>query len=387
MSTVYAKVTGQCSNCHSMHNSQNASTMVAIGTFGTYARWDGGRIQGGVTHTPQSTLLISDCVGCHSSSGNQTIISLGGTNVPIVFNQQEPSKTPLPGGTNQLAGGNFYWMVYGSGSQADKDGRGHNVYGISGIDSVLTANPGNPIGCGNANDCHESLAHKKEIGGPERENGCRACHTPDHHGADPSPGPQEDAGSGWYRFLKPQTHTSVSPGDVEPVTGVEDSLWERDAIVGGSNHNIYYAGDFEDPYIIPSTLGRFCAGCHQDFHAPGDYWGDWEPYSGSGENDSPWIRHPADARIRNIAGSEYGGANGVIGKSYDPLVPVGKILVGGSPGTVLENDTVMCVSCHRSHGSPYADMLRWDYSGMMSHTTGPSDTNGCFFCHREKDDS
>ncbi|HIC92409.1 MAG TPA: hypothetical protein EYP21_10200 [Syntrophaceae bacterium] len=51
-----------------------------------------------------------------------------------------------------------------------------------------------------------------------------------------------------------------------------------------------------------------------------------------------------------------------------------------TPGT----DQVMCLSCHRAHGSPYADMLRWNYSHMIAGDTTKS--GGCFTCHTQKND-
>ncbi|RLD93461.1 MAG: hypothetical protein DRI93_05285, partial [Aquificota bacterium] len=51
-----AKVTGVCSNCHTMHNSQGGS---AVNNSGPY-----------------EYLLNDTCVGCHSnSSGNATIVN------------------------------------------------------------------------------------------------------------------------------------------------------------------------------------------------------------------------------------------------------------------------------------------------------------------------
>ncbi|MBU4209516.1 MAG: hypothetical protein KKD12_07595 [Proteobacteria bacterium] len=50
-----------------------------------------------------------------------------------------------------------------------------------------------------------------------------------------------------------------------------------------------------------------------------------------------------------------------------------------TPGT----DVVMCLSCHGAHATAYADILRWDYTGMV--TGGSSNTTGCFVCHTTKD--
>jgi len=50
----------------------------------------------------------------------------------------------------------------------------------------------------------------------------------------------------------------------------------------------------------------------------------------------------------------------------------------------LGTDLVMCLSCHKPHGSPYSDMLRWDYSEMIAGDDSKS--GGCFTCHTQKND-
>jgi hypothetical protein len=77
-----AKVTGPCTNCHTMHNSQNGLLEVTDG--------------------PLQTLLKNDCLGCHSSEGTETVVSTGGADAPIVLNHGLPNRP--------LAGGNFYWV-------------------------------------------------------------------------------------------------------------------------------------------------------------------------------------------------------------------------------------------------------------------------------------
>jgi len=50
------------------------------------------------------------------------------------------------------------------------------------------------------------------------------------------------------------------------------------------------------------------------------------------------------------------------------------------------SDCVMCLSCHRPHGSPYPDMLRWDYTEQIAGGGGLTDDRGCFYCHTKKND-
>ncbi len=72
-STAIAGVTGECANCHTMHNSQGGAS---VSHAGSGAAWNGGQLTGGSDTGPQDNLLVSDCVGCHSSSTNQTIINV-----------------------------------------------------------------------------------------------------------------------------------------------------------------------------------------------------------------------------------------------------------------------------------------------------------------------
>ena len=112
----------------------------------------------------------------------------------------------------------------------------------------------------------------------------------------------------------------------------------------------------------------YCVGCHGEFHTQLD-------------GNSNWIRHPSDAVLPNTG--EYTAYT-----DYDPNVPVARpdLAAITSTGSVANNaDMVMCLSCHRAHGSPYDDMLRWDYSGMVAGGGGTASGTGCFKCHSEKD--
>ena len=339
--TVGAVVTGECSGCHTMHNSEDGSTLLT---------------------TPETYLLTNDCVGCHSSDTDQTVVNFNGDRVPIVFNT---SGYP----TQPLAGGNFYNVSRGG---AANDVYGHNVWGISGKDSNLDIAPGDSSGCGtaNSNSCHESLATNPidtEGNGFYGRNGCTGCHQSyKHHGTDPEPGLPENAESGWYRFLS--GHGWNGPG-ADPnyyVYGIEDDNWEQNPSAG---HNRYGGHDYPGT-LIPGledlhTITFFCRGCHKYFH-------------GSTGTESPFVRHPSDISLPTTG--EFAGYDPVA--NYDPVVPVAWANpIAPNTGEAV----VMCLSCHRAHGSEYPDMLRWDYSEMVVGTTGSGKGKGCFVCHSQKD--
>jgi hypothetical protein len=87
--TVWGMVSGPCSNCHTMHNSQNGSAVDSDG--------------------PSSHLLTTSCVGCHSHA-TDTIVVVGETRIPIVFTHSKPTYPATGSPTSTLAGGNFFWV-------------------------------------------------------------------------------------------------------------------------------------------------------------------------------------------------------------------------------------------------------------------------------------
>ena len=88
--------TGSCSECHTIHNSQG-NAAVAYKLNAGYNGFDSDL-------SPNEMLLVSDCVGCHTSTGASTIVN----NVPIVFNTGA-FNNPLAGG-NFSSGGSFYFV-------------------------------------------------------------------------------------------------------------------------------------------------------------------------------------------------------------------------------------------------------------------------------------
>ena len=344
-----ARVSGACANCHTMHNSQDGSAVFAGG--------------------PSPNLLSNDCVGCHSSADAVTIHVLGSTRIPIVYNQTLPTYPADGSNTSTLAGGNFYWIAHAGG-----DAYGHNVYGISAADVALASGaPGGSVGCTN---CHGTLSSATA---PETETGCRGCHVPHHHANDTATVVAETGG--WYRFLGDNTAMAFGAGTPRGVIGIEDEDWEQNP--SKTNHNVYQGTT--DLYGRTKTnteysIGEFCSGCHGDFHFEMNT---DQPTGTTGA----WIRHPSDVAIPNSG--EYAGAFGLPDRDYNPLVPVAKstAIVAGDENfssVTIASDVVTCLSCHRPHGSPYPDMLRWDYLDGCDAGAANADC-GCFACHTTKD--
>jgi hypothetical protein len=116
------------------------------------------------------------------------------------------------------------------------------------------------------------------------------------------------------------------------------------------------------------SISVFCGTCHGDFHRIGGIGGD---------TVSPFTRHPTDVILPNSG--EYTAYT-----TYSVVAPVARPDLDAlpSPNQVRPGtDIVMCLSCHAAHATPYADILRWDYSTMVA---GGSGSGGCFTCHTQK---
>lgn len=375
---VYARVAGPCATCHTMHNMQGGNTEVIVDPNSpTNVGWTGGALGGTAEDSSaQQYLLKTDCVGCHSAPTGQTarIALIGGNanyKVPIVWNIGDTANANL-----DLAGGNFSYVA------ADQT-TGHNVLGINDKDTNhLNGAPGYSPGKGCAGSCHESLAITV-TGIPESgasENGCQGCHIyVGHHD------PMVIGGTGpgnSYRFL----------GGHGGTDGIYDRVDNRDGVLEGTDWGTtqvnIYMGQSDTEVASPSELsiGRFCAGCHHKFHAPGgvdDMLGEDNQGSRDLSASTPWLRHPTNV---NIGGSQASEFDGLLtpSQAYGSGLPLARTLFANR-GDIIGADQVMCLSCHKAHGSEYPDALRWAYGTEIAHSGGGDTTTGCFYCHRTKD--
>ena len=363
-----AKVKGVCNDCHTMHNSQNGAPM-ALNTDGT------------PDTTPNDSLLIySECLGCHKGDADGTATNpwpkVYADSAPTVNNDGTFSNWQI------TAGGNFYWV------ENTADNCGHNIIatnqddvlqsgGPPGYNNLYTPTAGparfggtwnnQQLTCAGVNGCHGTTTTENQFGaiaGGHHSNIDGACDGTDLPHS--------------YRFLY-------------GIKGIEDSNWEytKDA----NDHNQYYGIHRTDATILTSdkqTISYLCCECHGDFHVS-----DTDTASAS-----PWIRHPTDFDMANATGSEYEEYNEATNPAaapYSLIAPVASDDAGETGGTVKStvnvqtaNGTaiVMCLSCHRAHGSPFADILRWDYTLIEAAGSSTNDQNeGCFICHTTKDDS
>ncbi len=356
VSQALGEMQGVCSDCHTMHNSQNNSAM----------NFDG-------STTPNENLTRGDCYGCHAQGGASPTVDLGTARIPQV----------LHNGATDLAGGNFAYITGFKGSGA-ADNKGHNIADLTGTDSVLYGPPGginqffhndggnvntDNLSCAGTNGCHgyryAAASYPDGISGSHHKNVTGQMN-------------QADESANSYRFLV-------------GVKGFESSDWQENPSI--SNHNEYFA--LPNPVALgcsggsvvhchgggtgvqppDGTMSQFCATCHGNFHTLAT-----SSSSGVGTvASSPFIRHPTDLSLP--ATGEYAAVT-----LYDLNTPVARLTVPASSNSTVVpgSDAVMCLSCHVAHASDFPSMLRWNYDDMIAGGGGATDT-GCFTCHTTKD--
>lgn len=356
--TVFAGVSGPCSDCHTMHFSQNGVEPLDA--------------EGNSLSDPSRALTKGDCVGCHT--GPNVVAG----NIPYIHATTEPTYTGDGTTGTTLAGGSFYYVT-GAGYG---DSYGHNVVGIDSVDGAIGQVPpgfvsgfnakgdttdgqvgtdwaNNQLTCAGTYGCHGSHANADDF----------TSISGAHHEASTTIDGSTTGKS--YRFLW-------------GILGGEASDWELDPT--SLLHNQYYGVDKASDAVpaggtATQTISFLCAECHGNFHS-----GAGDLGAGAGTSvGSAWLRHPTDYDMGNVTGKEYGSYGGS-SHTYSVIAPVGST---GTPATVnivfddADDAIVTCISCHRAHGTPNADLLRWNYD--MDAGAGTS-TSGCFICHTTKDD-
>ena len=336
-----AKVTGVCSDCHTMHNSQNGTAMATYG--------------GGTG--PYGALTRGDCFGCHGQGTANNIVNIGGSEIPQVYHTD----------SSDLAAGNFKYID-------TADNRGHNVIELNNNDDVLDAAPGLLPESGHdmiIKDTNLTCAgrigcHGKRVSGASGISSLKGSH---HQNVDGQCDTADQIYNS-YRFLL-------------GVKGYENMGTYKYQNYNQNNHNEYFGANTPmsvscsntchlgpDGAVKPpnNTISGFCATCHGRFH---------DLASIGGDTSSPFTRHPTDIVIKNEG--EYSAYT-----TYSVEAPVARPSVPDSISNVVTpgTDIVMCLSCHGAHATNYPDMLRWDYTTMIAGDTSKS--GGCFTCHTQK---
>lgn len=313
--------------------------------------------------TPLPILLRGTCFYCHT--GLNTTASLLTSPPRVMGTGAGPTYTPITGGAGaagtSLGGGDFFWV-------GTNDSFGHNVNGLINADGTLANTPpggvalGAQLECAGTNGCHGDPAVLAPL------SSLSGAHHSIHNGPTNSLAEIDGTTIGKsFRYL-------------DGVLGIEDTDWQHTEST--TDHNVYYGVQRTNDLATANTatISGLCARCHGAFHNVVDGAGAGDTYGINTSNNSfaggEWTRHPTDYSMP-LTG-EY--SNFV---TYQPETPVGKdTLANASDAVGTANDRiVLCVSCHRAHGSPYADALRWSYGQM---DVGGGATHGCMNCHTAK---
>ncbi len=313
-------------------------------------------------HTAFAALTRGDCLGCHGMGTSTKIVSLGGNDIPQVFHTD---------GSGDLAGGNFAYILGNKGSGAS-DAKGHNVIDLGNNEDILTIpptgrDPSHPdtvdntnLRCAGRHGCHGTRPMQVnsmfvEIKGAHHQNIDGKCDT-------------ANTVANSYRFLI----------NVKGLENTTDRWQNKDS----NSHNEYFGDTTPMSYqctnchtgmgagpIRPAnqTISGFCGTCHSYFHALQGIGGD---------TSSPFKRHPTDVILPSSG--EYSAYT-----TYSVEATVARTTVLDSVSNIVQpgTDVVMCLSCHAAHATDYPDILRWDYSTMISCGGG---SGGCFTCHTQK---
>ncbi|MEN8264962.1 MAG: cytochrome c3 family protein, partial [Nitrospirota bacterium] len=270
-------------------------------------------------------------------------------------------------------GGDFYWVDGGS------DEYGHNVAELPNAtaDSIIADNlpPGfdSTVGAGIGSSWS---GNQLSCAGTY---GCHGTHSAGDKWA-AMKGAHHNNSSG--TILAGASSTGESYRFLDGIAGIEDSDWQWTE--SASDHNDYKGTDdaTDRQFDIGTTdyaasaaagtISYLCAQCHGAFHAKA---ADDSVYAAG----DPWRRHPTDIALPSNAGSEYSAYD-----NYSVEAPIGRPDLTTIPDNSLVvegTDIVLCLSCHRAHGSDQPDLLRWDYSTQIA---GDSLSGGCFTCHTTK---
>ncbi len=297
-----------------------------------------------VAYSPSAMAFHDDgvayCQGCHTmhnSQGGQLVDPNSPTGNQFLLKDSTPSDTCLlchagygqksVDGQTLGAGGDFYWITQDVSWTAHShdylvEGRehGHNLDAPgNGIepDPVLTTAPGGTY--------------------DSTYLGCNSCHDP--HGEDHNSlllygiGATAANYPGGYNFSK-AAPSIIDNGRSTTLTGSAAETLLK--------HTAYLSG-----------MSDWCANCHPGMH------------SGLTTN----FVHPVNQGVGSTLSANYnayvttGNMTGAQATAYLPLVPFEDAAntTTSTTGTTSASK-VMCLTCHRSHASPYPDAGRWDFA-------------------------
>jgi hypothetical protein len=330
--SLSASVTGTCSNCHTMHNSQDNSAMATYGASGE--PWTG--------TGPFRMLVRGDCLGCHGFGGSTNIETVGTgstSDIPQVLHDCTDT---------DLAGGNFGYIVGYMGCGGSGDSSGHNVVDLGNIDDILHPagstpppghhNPGNfqsRFTCAGADGCHGNRATST--------NSLESLRGAHHNNVDGSLTTANEVYNS-YRFLRGVRgfeNNGASPWQNVDKDNHNEYFGATSPMSDGSNCNNCHSAQGIQP--ANNTISGFCGTCHGNFHLFGGHGSD-PGVDNSVVLGAPFVRHPTDVVLP--PGGEYASYNpNTVGNEYSVEAPVARTTVATTMSDTVfpGSDVVMCL--------------------------------------------
>ncbi len=185
--------------------------------------------------------------------------------------------------------------------------------------------------------------------------GCLQCHDP--HGAK-----EDDLNISGDPNPNSFCNLRKDPLKNDLKTAYDGALDYNNVVIGGEDRYRF------STYI--SGVSKWCSACHTDFHSD---------ESTPNYSEDGWLRHPTDVKLIDYLDPQWDkmGTNEVDlitkqpkVKPADPNNNSGYNYTGN-----IEDDKIVCLTCHYAHGGPYKNALRWDYAN--------SKVDGCQICHNK----
>lgn len=411
-------IVGECSDCHTMHNSEQGKAVAKKGLTGT------------ISETPNQNLLRMDCIACHAQDPNGPKIATlpGGSKVPQVYHDD----------TADLAGGNFKYITEGTSR------RGHNVSDLFTTGDNNNDTFGSPPGkyykdvhgnyfggtatpfanftCAGSVGCHGTRSQMLSgytdsnittVSGVttdgtdfyvyNKRKGIPAISGAHHNSYDGMKSPDSSIMAAGvhdgtniaksYRFIKGLKGTGNTVDRWQNVSATSHNEYFGKASVpvapaGESSCNACHSpGDAANggnsrmttnsTLKVPNqSMSGFCITCHGNFHSSATETGSGGRFDSNGASGA-FLRHPSDYVIKNVG--EYAAYT-----SYNITAPVARPTLPESAESTVNpgSDMVMCLSCHKAHATQYDAMLRFDYNTIIAGNSNHND--GCLACHTSK---
>ncbi|MBI5237659.1 MAG: hypothetical protein HY887_04480 [Deltaproteobacteria bacterium] len=418
-----------CGGCHTMHNSQGRTSLDGLSTNfnGADSTAGGGSLILLRASVSSRAEIHNLCLQCHSSNG----LRGGEVHAPHGYTAPKVLLGSDVGITTQWnqdlsfsrigAGGDFSNAATSSttGTSAttwsfeagDALGKGHslgatNVMPPGAKEAALTyltctschdphgvsqaSTPGSDNSSAIANDYRMLRKYPTGSGGgtdPDSDGPFAIGNTATKNTSSYIGGITGESGTGNYLPIDANDGVSTLSG----TTNARRAIWpisNADNPVSATGKNKYSA-----------AVGNWCAACHDNWHESNDNLN----IAGGQDAKGDWKRHPVNNVILEQACTSAGtektcsGAGVPIIDAAFPryiantaaptAVPVADNATWymAAPTTDASTAKVFCLSCHFPHGSPYNDLLRWNYtsavgSGTQTGNEVPSD-RGCQLCH------